>query len=135
MCAACLPGLGGLCQPPLILAGRSCGVFRERNGRPGEADEADGLTPVNEDNDAGRLFITEKPYCPLFTDGNNERVCPHPKRGLGGGAFRCSGRSKYFFWSVMGRRFSTCPTRPAATDSSAVVIQIGRPLKALSSSM
>ena len=35
----------------------------------GEADEAGGLTPVNEENEAGRGFRPEKPYLPLSIEG------------------------------------------------------------------
>ena len=33
-----------------------------------KADEAAGLSPGNEDNEAGGHFGPEKPYCPLFTE-------------------------------------------------------------------
>ena len=35
----------------------------------GEADEAGGLTPVHEENEAGRGFRPEKPYLPLSIEG------------------------------------------------------------------
>ena len=35
----------------------------------GEADEAGGLSPVNEENEAGRGFRPEKPYLPLSIEG------------------------------------------------------------------
>ena len=35
----------------------------------GEADEAGGPSPVNEENEAGRGFRPEKPYLPLFIEG------------------------------------------------------------------
>ena len=35
----------------------------------GEADEAGGLAPVNEENEAGRGFRPEKPYLPLSIEG------------------------------------------------------------------
>ena len=34
-----------------------------------EADEAAGLSPGNEENEAGRCFSSEKPCLPLSTDG------------------------------------------------------------------
>ena len=34
-----------------------------------KADEAAGLSPGNEDNEAGGYFSPEKPCCPLFTEG------------------------------------------------------------------
>ncbi|MDY2929294.1 MAG: hypothetical protein SOT89_03285 [Clostridiaceae bacterium] len=37
----------------------------------GEADEAGGLTPVHEENEAGRGFRPEKPYLPLSIEGKN----------------------------------------------------------------
>ena len=36
----------------------------------GEADEAGGLSPGNEENEAGRGFRPEKPYLPLSIEGN-----------------------------------------------------------------
>ena len=35
----------------------------------GEADEAGGLSPGHEENEAGRGFRPEKPYLPLFIEG------------------------------------------------------------------
>ena len=90
------------------------------------------------------------PFCLLFRRGKSrpgsgggapirspERPAleNYPNSGLGGGARRCSGRSKYFAWSRMGNTSGSCPASWAATASSAVVIQMGRPLRRLSSSM
>ena len=36
-----------------------------------ETDEAGGLSPVNEENEAGRGFRPEKPYLPLSIEGKN----------------------------------------------------------------
>ena len=59
------------CQPQLILAGKSFGVFRERKWQPSKADEAVGLSPSNEDNTAGWHFSPEKPCGPLYTEGTD----------------------------------------------------------------
>ena len=56
-------------QRPFLLAGKSFGVFRNRKRRLSEADEAAGLPPGNEENEAGRCFSSEKPCLPLSTDG------------------------------------------------------------------
>ena len=56
-------------QRSFLLAGKSFGVFRERKRRHGEADEAAGLSPGNEENEGGCCFHPEKPWLPLSTDG------------------------------------------------------------------
>ena len=38
-----------------------------------KADEAAGLSPGNEDNEAGGHFGPEKPCCPSFTEGINRQ--------------------------------------------------------------
>ena len=38
----------------------------------GEADEAGGLSPGNEENEAGRGFRPEKPYLPLSIEGKEK---------------------------------------------------------------
>ena len=70
---------GGRCQaappsssssPAPIFARRK--VLRSFSGAEivtGEADEAGGLTPGNEENEAGRGFRPEKPYLPLSIEG------------------------------------------------------------------
>ena len=55
----------------------------------------------------------------------------HPNSGLAFGGPFCSGKSKYFFCSLMDSSPGTCPSKPAATRSSALVIQTGRPLSSL----
>ena len=39
-----------------------------------------GRQPGNEDNDAGSLSGSEKPYCPLYTEGSR-RAGPQPAKG------------------------------------------------------
>jgi len=46
-------------------------VFR-RGKQHGEADEAAGLTPGNEENEVRRCFHIEKPYLPLSIDGSKK---------------------------------------------------------------
>ena len=41
-----------------------------------ETDEAGGLSPVNEENEAGRGFRPEKPYLPLSIKGKRRAACP-----------------------------------------------------------
>ena len=60
-------------QCPFFHAGKSFGVFREGKRRHGEADEAAGLTPGNEENEVMRCFRSEKPYLSLSTDGIFDR--------------------------------------------------------------
>ena len=40
----------------------------------GEADEAGGLSPDNEENEAGRGFRPEKPYLPLSIEGKRRKL-------------------------------------------------------------
>ena len=44
-------------------------VFREQMGRSAKADEADELTPGNEDNAGSRFICREKPCLLLSIDG------------------------------------------------------------------
>ena len=45
-------------------------VFREQMGQSAKADEAAGLTPGNEENEADRCFSPEKPCLPLSIEGS-----------------------------------------------------------------
>ena len=63
-------------QRPFFLAGKSFGVFREGKRRHGEADEAAGLTPGNEENEVRRCFHPEKPYLSLSIDGTIQKNRP-----------------------------------------------------------
>ena len=42
----------------------------------GEADEAGGLSPGHEENEAGRGFRPEKPCLPLSIKGKHRAACP-----------------------------------------------------------